>query len=198
MRTTTARLSTARRSQRQVQPQQSESPPYGENSRQLRAAFGLRENEPVRIRYDVVAASIRYLRNEKGWRQSDLARYAGVAIGTVSGVEVGRRTLLSNLSKIARALDVDPIQLVSGEFAHGEGDLSDHAVDVARKFERATPGTQTLIRRLLEVELNPVADRFGRLERSRQETVLRILALQEQAQGLGRIRVHKPKDQHVG
>ena len=156
----------------------------------LRAEFGIPENEPVRIRYDVVAASVRYLRNKKGWRQFDLARYAAVSESTVSGIEIGRRTQLLNLKKIALALEVSPLQLVSGEYRDDDSELSEDAIDIAREFERATPAVQIVIKRLLQPGVNQIADRFARLEKARQDQVLNLIGLLESNQTTSKTRAH--------
>jgi transcriptional regulator with XRE-family HTH domain len=57
------------------------------------------------------------VRSKKMWTQARLAREAGVSPTTVSGIETGRisRPHFGTLSKLARALDVDPRMLLAAE-----------------------------------------------------------------------------------
>lgn len=62
-----------------------------------------------------VAELIRVKRGERGWRQADLAREAGVARSTINSIEGGRATgpyLQATLQKIANALELDVRELM--------------------------------------------------------------------------------------
>jgi len=63
-----------------------------------------------------IAATVRTLRAERGWRQHELADAAQVGLRTVQTVEAGeRRTHDSTYGRIARALDVSLARLLGEE-----------------------------------------------------------------------------------
>jgi len=63
--------------------------------------------------YDVDGRKIRALRLRKFWRQEDLAREAGLQMGTISRIETGyHRPHLGTVGKVAEALGVDPEDLI--------------------------------------------------------------------------------------
>ena len=63
--------------------------------------------------YSVNGRRIRGYRLRKMWRQEDLARETGVQTATISRVETGyHRPQLATVSKIAKALGVDPDDLI--------------------------------------------------------------------------------------
>ena len=60
-----------------------------------------------------VGARIQRLREDKGWKQSDLARRAGFDQGFISHVESGKKTMsLEGLVRIAAALGLTPATLL--------------------------------------------------------------------------------------
>ena len=59
------------------------------------------------------AKKLKILREEKGLTQEELACDAGVSRSTIGMLEVAKRDItLSKLEKIAKALDVDPYELL--------------------------------------------------------------------------------------
>jgi len=66
-----------------------------------------------RITREGVGARIQRLREDKGWKQSDLAKRAGFDQGFISHVESGKKTMsLEGLVRIAAALDLTPATLL--------------------------------------------------------------------------------------
>jgi transcriptional regulator with XRE-family HTH domain len=62
-----------------------------------------------------VAATIRRLRGERGWRQRDLAEAAGLSIRTIEALEaLGHRARIVTYGRIAQAFDV-PLAELLGE-----------------------------------------------------------------------------------
>ena len=60
-----------------------------------------------------VANRIKYLRKEKGLTQDDLSCDAGVSRSTIGMIETARTDItLSKIKKIAKALDVEPYELL--------------------------------------------------------------------------------------
>ena len=60
-----------------------------------------------------VGARIRELRQERGWRQIDLATHAEVSQTHVSDIELARREVcLYTLERLADALNVQPFELL--------------------------------------------------------------------------------------
>lgn len=65
---------------------------------------------------DAVAATVYRLRVEKGWRQQQLAKSAGISDRTVRIVELGeRRAHDSTYGRLAKALDVSLAELLGEE-----------------------------------------------------------------------------------
>ena len=59
---------------------------------------------------------MRRLRRERALSQRDLARAAGVGLDAVNRIETGRRDALpSTVRKLAKALGVEPRDLMKGE-----------------------------------------------------------------------------------
>lgn len=77
---------------------------------------------------------LRSLRRVRGWSQVELAKAAGISQAHVSMFENGQRynSELSTVGKLARALQVRPVDLLSG--VHRTDDLPEFANYVAQKF----------------------------------------------------------------
>ncbi len=60
---------------------------------------------------------IKIKRLEKGWTQEDLAEKSGVPQSTISQIERGNRKhpTHKNVMKIARALEINPIELIEDD-----------------------------------------------------------------------------------
>ncbi|MDK4680473.1 helix-turn-helix domain-containing protein [Kingella negevensis] len=79
-------------------------------SAKLQAPETLPDNNDLR---DILAYNIRLFRVNKGWSQEELARQCGLDRTYVSSVERKRWNIaLSNIEKIAIALEVEPYQLL--------------------------------------------------------------------------------------
>src|ERR687894_2139508 len=74
-----------------------------------------REMEQLRMERDTVGRRLVAIRGRRMWTQARLAEEAGVSPTTVSGIESGRisRPHFGTLRKLARALGVDPEELIS-------------------------------------------------------------------------------------
>lgn len=64
---------------------------------------------------DTPAKRLKHARKVKGLNQIDLARLADVATGTIGNIESGKRGIKSSALALARALDVSPDWLATGE-----------------------------------------------------------------------------------
>src|ERR687894_2068585 len=75
-----------------------------------------REMERLSMEKDTVGKRLVVIRERRMWTQARLAEEAGVSPTTVSGIESGRisRPHFGTLRKLARALGVEPEELVSG------------------------------------------------------------------------------------
>src|SRR5262245_34745087 len=60
-------------------------------------------------------AVVPMVRESKKWRQVDLAREAGVSANTVNGCELGRRTQIKKLERIARVFGTSVAALARGD-----------------------------------------------------------------------------------
>jgi transcriptional regulator with XRE-family HTH domain len=70
----------------------------------------------VRGTIQVDTERLRRLRRERALSQRDLARAAGVGLDAVNRIETGRRDALpSTVRKLAKALGVEPRDLMKGE-----------------------------------------------------------------------------------
>ena len=76
---------------------------------------------------------LRLVRQERGYSQEQLADRAGLDRTYVSSCERGKRNIsLENIWRLARALGVDPSELISNrpaEFAPGPYDSADEKAD---------------------------------------------------------------------
>ena len=137
----------------------------------------------------LVGARVRQLRDQKLWRQHDLAATAGVAVNTVLGLEHGKQTRLENFQKIAHALGTTTHALLTGEGLPDENPLSkglklsDEAVRVAQRFQNAETPIRLIVARLLKMgSCDPMLvlwHRVDGLTARRRETVYSLLAQQE-------------------
>lgn len=66
---------------------------------------------------------LKYHRQVQALSQADLAERAGVRQATISDAERGKSVRLSTIRRLANALDVKPIELMSAE--NGSGDQSE-------------------------------------------------------------------------
>jgi transcriptional regulator with XRE-family HTH domain len=102
-----------------------------------------------------VGKRVKALREQKGWKQSDLATAAGVAANTISGLErASRQTRWPQFERIAKALGTTTNALL-----HGQGitqnrlleKLSDEDLRIAERFHDASTSLRILIERLLRL-----------------------------------------------
>lgn len=112
-----------------------------------------------------IGARLVEVRSERMWTQARLAREAGVSPTTVTGIETGRisRPHFGTLSKLARALDVDPRSLLSPE-GHAAGESREHlSMDWAR-----TAREEDFERGVEEASLESLETLSGELEDERR------------------------------
>jgi phage repressor protein C with HTH and peptisase S24 domain len=64
---------------------------------------------------NTIATRLKYLRDRKGWTQTQLAVVADVSQGTVGNIEAGKRAGKGSLIKLARVLDASLDWLIDGE-----------------------------------------------------------------------------------
>ena len=60
----------------------------------------------------VLGANVRRLRRERGWTQGELAYRISVTRPQVANIEAGRNTTVQRLEYFARALGVEPWELL--------------------------------------------------------------------------------------
>jgi transcriptional regulator with XRE-family HTH domain len=117
------------------------------------------------------------VRERRMWTQARLAGEAGVSPTTVSGIENGRigRPHFGTLRKLARALGVEPEELVSGA---GPGPLSLEWAMASgeEEFERGLEGASVEGLNSLSRDLDEEGGRLRRLyEEARDEEQRRII-----------------------
>ena len=118
---------------------------------------------------DTVGRKLAIIRERRMWTQAQLAEEAGVSPTTVSGVESGRilRPHFGTLRKLARALGVEPEELVSSPGAVEGGTPSTLSLEWAmssgeEEFERELEGAS--IERLNSL-FRELGEEQGRLRR---------------------------------
>lgn len=123
------------------------------------------------------------------WTQVRLAEEAGISPTTVSGIESGRisRPHFGTLRKLARALGVEPEELVSSPVAARESDRSDLSLEWAMssgedEFERVVEdasieGLSSLLRELSE-EHGRLTELYERARSSEQRRLIKALIRQ--------------------
>ena len=119
---------------------------------------------------DTVGRRLVVIRERRMWTQARLAKEAGVSPTTVSGIESGRisRPHFGTLRKLARALGVEPEELVSSSGAVEGGAPSTLSLEWAmssgeEEFERELEGAPIERLNLLFRELGEEQGRLRRL-----------------------------------
>jgi HTH-type transcriptional regulator, competence development regulator len=88
---------------------------------------------------DIMAMTLREVRERKCWGQAELARRVGLSPNTLYRIETGRsRPRPATLRRLAEALQVDPSELVEGRAERVARALA--ALDAARAFRERTFG----------------------------------------------------------
>lgn len=149
----------------------------------------------------LVAARVRKLREQKGWRQSDLAKKAGVATNTVGGLEHGKQTRWIPFEKIARALGTTPEALQRGEGISEDNPLlrklTDEDLRIGNDYHDAETPIRLAVERLLRLGAHDPMFRLWlrveQLDDRRRETVLQALEQHEKALTEERAAKNKPK-----
>ncbi|MSN96323.1 helix-turn-helix domain-containing protein [Campylobacter sp. FMV-PI01] len=77
-----------------------------------------------------LAQRLKQLRDEKGWTQSDLAKFSGVSIDSIKGYEIGKTKNITtgNLKKIANAFNISTQDFFSSKLSHSEAKDLSHSV----------------------------------------------------------------------
>jgi transcriptional regulator with XRE-family HTH domain len=132
----------------------------------------------------LIGLTVKTLRQLKRWRQVDLARRAGVAEGTITGVESGRRTQATNLDKIAAALSTTVADLREGRdvIAARAVGLTDEDLRIARLFHQGSTAVKIAVRRILGDDVSDIAERYDRLDRRGQDAIRAVLEVEERNQ----------------
>lgn len=134
-------------------------------------------------------ARIAVIRERRMWTQARLAEEAGISPTTVSGIESGRisRPHFGTLRKLARALGVEPEELLSSPVAEREGAGSDLSLEWAMssgedEFERVVEdasieGLSALSRELSE-EHGRLTELYEKARSSEQRRLIKGLIRQ--------------------
>jgi transcriptional regulator with XRE-family HTH domain len=133
--------------------------------------FYEQESERQFMKGPYIGVRLLSIRRLRLWTQSRLAKEAGVSPTTVSGIETGRitRPHFGTLQKLAQALDLDPLALLSSSEESSEQDgppsLSLQWARSAEKerFEQAIEGASLDELRSLGQELENERERLQRL-----------------------------------
>jgi transcriptional regulator with XRE-family HTH domain len=79
---------------------------------------------------------IKRLREERGWKQEELAERAGLSVGTIQNVEAGRGVSVETRARIAKALGVDARDIGAKAPRPGPGLSLDEARSEVLRFVR--------------------------------------------------------------
>ena len=124
------------------------------------------------------------LREDRMWTQGRLAKEAGVSPTTVSGIESGRisRPHFGTVKKLARALDVDPRELLSPRGSDGQARsapislawaMSSWEGEFEEGLEEATLGDLLALSRELDEEHERLRKLYGEARSSKQRRLIK-------------------------
>jgi transcriptional regulator with XRE-family HTH domain len=104
--------------------------------------------EEIRVR---LGRAIRDARRRKGISQTELGRLVGMSQRTISSLELGRVGLpVSDLYRIGKALDVDPIELLLAAWPEEyEARLENEDMQIVMAIKRLDPDRRELALRLI-------------------------------------------------
>jgi transcriptional regulator with XRE-family HTH domain len=142
-----------------------------------------RAREDVMDRSEVQSRVVEF-REERMWTQGRLAGEAGVSPTTVSGIESGRisRPHFGTVKKLARALDVDPRELLSARGAEGRAReailslgwaMSSREEEFEEGLERATLGGLLGLSRELDDEHERLRKLYGETQGLEQRRLVK-------------------------
>ncbi len=131
-----------------------------------------------------VRSKLIILREERMWTQGRLAEEAGVSPTTVSGIESGRisRPHFGTLEKLARALGVDPRELLSQRSSDGgmrpanlslAWAVSSRDEEFEESVESATLGDLHALLRELDEEHERLRELYGEAQSSEQRRTIK-------------------------
>ena len=120
------------------------------------------------MKRDEARSRLTAIREDRMWTQGRLADEAGVSPTTVSGIESGRisRPQFGTIKKLARALDVDPRELLSPRGFEGRGmafSLTWAMSSREEEFEDGLEGAEIGDLHALSRELGEEQERLRRL-----------------------------------
>jgi transcriptional regulator with XRE-family HTH domain len=125
------------------------------------------------------------IRERRMWTQARLAEEAGVSPTTVSGIESGRilRPRFGTLRKLARALGVDPEELLSGEGGASsplslEWAMSSGEEEFERGLEDASIEGLSSLSRELDEEQGRLRRMYGEARGSEQRRLIKTMIRQ--------------------
>lgn len=141
-----------------------------------------------------IGALVCLIRRRYEWRQIDLAKRAGVAANTVTGLEAGRKTHPRNIEKIAKALGTTGEALRRGELPEGISglaaasaiwkELTDEDIAIARAHHNATTAIRSAAIALYRSGRRDFTERLTNLDPDRQAQVLEVLTALEEDQSI--------------
>src|ERR671933_1678627 len=131
-----------------------------------------------------VRSRLTILREDRMWTQARLAEEAGVSPTTVSGIENGRisRPHFGTLKKLARALGVDPRELLSPRGSDGQARsapislawaMSSWEGEFEEGLEGATLGDLMALSRELDEEHERLRKLYGEARSSKQRRLIK-------------------------
>ena len=132
-----------------------------------------------------VGRKLAIIRERRMWTQVRLAEEAGVSPTTVSGIESGRisRPRFGTLRKLARALGVDPEELLSGEGGASsplslEWAMSSGEEEFERGLEDASIEGLSSLSRELDEEQGRLRRMYGEARGSEQRRLIKTMIRQ--------------------
>ena len=132
-----------------------------------------------------VGRKLAIIRERRMWTQVRLAEEAGVSPTTVSGIESGRisRPRFGTLRKLARALGVEPEELISGEGSASsplslEWAMSSGEDEFERRLEGASVEGLSSLSRELDEEQGRLQRMYGEARGSEQRRLIKTMIRQ--------------------
>jgi len=143
------------------------------------------EMERFSMERSLVGRKLVIIRERRMWTQVRLAEEAGVSPTTVSGIENGRisRPRFGTLRKLARALGVEPVELISGEGSASsplslEWAMSSGEEEFERGLEDASIEGLSSLSRELDEEQGRLRRMYGEARGSEQRRLIKTMIRQ--------------------
>jgi len=121
------------------------------------------------LHFSAIGEALRWLRKERGLRQAEVAKSAGITSPMLSAYETGKqRPSLATIDKVLRALDSDVWDLTKALLSFEEGTPSGPSAEAAEAIGRANLESIAL----LEAQIRSLIDESAENATAEEKSVL--------------------------